>query len=103
MTIAGMRKGDVINEWIAEDQPEKQPRAGTVFAQSASQPPQGQYRKKQNHDIAKRRWRGILCGRGASAKIINKSLQAAAQKHKVIVANERDCPGPPCGHLRDLA
>src|SRR5437773_5473934 len=102
MAIAGMREGDVIDERIAEDQPEKQPRAGTAFAQSASQPPQGQYRRGQKHKILNRWSRGNLRWPGTSGPIINKSLYAESRKPKVILEDERDCLALPLGYVGNL-
>src|SRR2546422_9417710 len=94
MPIAGMREGDVIDERIAADQPEKQPRAGPAFAQSASQPPQGQYRRRQKHEILNRRYRGNLSWPGAPGPLIHKSPSAEARKPQAIFANDRGSLAP---------
>src|ERR1700751_4025255 len=103
MAIASMREGDVIDEGIAEDQPEKQPRPGKAFAQSAGQPPQGQYRRGQKHQVLDRRYRGNLCWPGTSGPIINEPLHAEAREARVIFANERACLALTGGPLCNLA
>src|SRR5206468_10397095 len=82
-----MRKHDVINEGVREDEPEKQPRWGPFLADRSPQPPERQHRRREEYRVLEWRERGNLRRPRQPSPVINEPLDADPHEPRITRSN----------------